>query len=203
MGKYIGKDEYHDIYPEFNGTSEKLIRHKERSGANLLGALGLNNLAASLLSVLALLGLTSLIRMGKPAIIRPALQTTTATSAKVEVISDLSDSDIDYPLIYTLIPYTVPYTEDDPPVDKETGELILNAAGDEIGAGADDAKQRLERSFCGVGRKYAERAAQQRRCSAGRLDENEVARLRGLGDRRTLERHVPDAGRHFLLFYEA
>ena len=77
------------------------------------------------------------------------------------------------------------------------------AAGDEIGAGADDAKQRLERSFCGVGRKYAERAAQQRRCSAGRLDENEVARLRGLGDRRTLERHVPDAGRHFLLCGEA
>ena len=125
MEKYAGKEEYHNIYPEFNGASEKLIRHQERSGANLFSTVGLNNLAAALLSVLALLGFTSLIRMGKPAVIRPALQTTTATSAKVEVLSDLSDSDIDYPLIYALVPYTLPYTNEDLPVDRETGELLL------------------------------------------------------------------------------
>ena len=94
MGKFDGKEEYHDIYPEFNDIRERMIVHKERKGAS-----GLLALAALLSTLLAVVALT---RVG---VIRPELMKVTETSASVDVMTDFTDSDLSYPLPYALYPY--------------------------------------------------------------------------------------------------
>ena len=96
MGKFGGKEEYHDIYPEFNEPREPLIRHKERSAAEIL-------LTAALAGTLALaaVGLPAIAK----AVFRPVLQSVTETTATVEVTTDIKDTGLDYPLSYQLYPY--------------------------------------------------------------------------------------------------
>ncbi|MBQ6426821.1 MAG: hypothetical protein IJK14_01505 [Clostridia bacterium] len=96
-----GKEEYHDIYPEFNSEHEGTIKHKERSAARsavssvLAAAVVLSSLAA----ILNLSGL-------KPAVIRPKLVSVTEHSAQVDVSSRLNDSGITYPIHYQLFRYS-------------------------------------------------------------------------------------------------
>lgn len=116
MNKFAGKEEFHDIYPEFNPARERMIRHKERSGATAKGLL-----AAALLT--ALTGLMAAAALVKDAVIQPTLLSVTETSAQVEVQSSLQDSDIQYPLDYLLLPY--PSGSQEKPVDS-AGRLTLS-----------------------------------------------------------------------------
>lgn len=95
-----GKEEYHDIYPEFNSEHEGTIKHKERSAArstvsSVLAA------AVVLSSLAALLNLSGI----RPAVIRPKLVSVTEHSAEVKVSSRLDDSGIEYPIHYQLFRY--------------------------------------------------------------------------------------------------
>ena len=80
MYKHTGKEEYHDIYPEFNSMHEGMIRHKERDGASgvLLSAL-LTTLAAATL----VLGIGA-----DRSSLTPELLSRTEEAAYVQVLSD-------------------------------------------------------------------------------------------------------------------
>ncbi len=101
MGKYAGKEELHDIYPEFNSEHEGMISHKERSGASGTSLLSMSPFMASAATAAVLM----LMVLTRVAFIRPALLAVTATSAQVEVRTDLKESDVSYPLIYWLLAY--------------------------------------------------------------------------------------------------
>ncbi|MBQ3663166.1 MAG: hypothetical protein II914_03420 [Clostridia bacterium] len=107
-----GKQEYHDIYPEFNSAHEHMIKHKERSGAS----------AALMAAVAALTTLAALLNLNLfgRTVITPKLLSATPTSAQVEVLSQLDDPDISYPIRYQLYPYFAQKT----PVTK-AGKLLL------------------------------------------------------------------------------
>lgn len=107
-----GKQEYHDIYPEFNSEHERMIKHKERSGASaaVMAAGAALTVLATLLD-LNLFGHT---------VITSRLLSATPTTAEVGIYSQLDDPDISYPILYELIPYGSEKT----PVTK-TGKLLL------------------------------------------------------------------------------
>ena len=111
-----GKEEYHDIYPEFNSEHEGTIVHKERSGASRSAA------SALLATVVAVAFLATVLNLNvlRRAVIRPMLLSVTETSAEVNVFSRLEDSDVSYPILYELYPYTA----DESPVSS-SGKLLL------------------------------------------------------------------------------
>ena len=110
MGKFEGKkQEYHDIYSEFNGTSERMIQHTERSGASgsssaaaaaAVSSVGLATVGGALMAVAAVTGIVSLavvnlVSLIRPGTVTPTLKTVTRDSAQVEVVSDLTEADIE------------------------------------------------------------------------------------------------------------
>ena len=74
-----GKQEYHDIYPEFNSTHEHMIKHKERSGAS----------AAVMAAVAALTVLATLLDLNLfgRTVITSRLLSATPTTAEVGIYS--------------------------------------------------------------------------------------------------------------------
>ena len=56
MDRYTGKEEYHDIYPEYNSTREHMIRHKDRAGAS---AALLSGLMTTLAAAALVLGVSA------------------------------------------------------------------------------------------------------------------------------------------------
>ena len=107
-----GKEEYHDIYPEFNSEHERMIKHKERSGASAA-------LMAAVAALTALAALLNLNVFGRT-MITPTLRSAAPTFAEVEVFSELDDSELSYPILYELIPYG----SDKTPVTLD-GKLLL------------------------------------------------------------------------------
>lgn len=118
MGKYAGREELHDIYLEFNSEHEAMISHKERSGAEAKARAGLSSLlpvtpfvAATVTTVLL-----TFLALTRVALIRPALLDVTTDSAHVEIVTDLEETDVSYPLSYMLVPYLSGSQDEEEPV---------------------------------------------------------------------------------------
>ena len=101
MGKANDSIKYNRSYPEFNGTDEGMIQHKERSGAKAAALIPTTTFVASATAAMLLL----LLALARIALVRPALLTVTTNSAQVEVRTDLEGSEDAYPLVYLLVPY--------------------------------------------------------------------------------------------------
>ncbi len=101
MGKANDSIKYNRSYPEFNGTDEGMIQHKERSGAKAAALIPTTTFVASATAAMLLL----LLALARIALVRPALLTATTNSAQVEVRTDLEGSEDAYPLVYLLVPY--------------------------------------------------------------------------------------------------
>ena len=101
MGKANDSIKYNRSYPEFNGTDEGMIQHKERSGAKAAALIPATTFVASATAAMLLL----LLALARIALVRPALLTVTTNSAQVEVRTDLEGSEDAYPLVYLLVPY--------------------------------------------------------------------------------------------------
>ncbi len=118
MGKYAGREELHDIYLEFNSEHETMISHKERSSAEAKARAGLSSLlpvtpfvAATVTTVLL-----TFLALTRVALIRPALLDVTTDSAHVEIVTDLEETDVSYPLSYMLVPYLSGSQDEEEPV---------------------------------------------------------------------------------------
>ena len=101
MGKFARpKQEFHNIYLEYNSTKERMIAHKERSGASAAAAAAIMSIAPALILVAALACLLLIQSFS----LSSDIKSVSETSAKVEVLSDVSFSNIDYPITFRLYP---------------------------------------------------------------------------------------------------
>ena len=99
--KFQGKEENHDIYSDFNGEHEGMIRHtlgstKKDSKKSVTTLVLLAAPAAAILAV----AVTALLSLTSVASIKSVLRSVTTNSASVEVKTDLAYSEFSYPLEY-------------------------------------------------------------------------------------------------------
>ncbi len=98
MRKLSEREEFHDIYPEFNEAYERMLTHKERSGAKAVAAVLQAAPALALVAAFACLLLLQSVSVSF------RLDAVTPVSAQAEVQSDLSFSNYKYPIYYRLYP---------------------------------------------------------------------------------------------------
>ena len=109
MGKFArGKQEFHNIYLEFNSIRERMLSHKERSGASAVSNIRAAVMAAAMSVTPALVlvvALTCLLLL-QSFTLTSDVKSVTPTTAKVEVVSDVSFSNVEYPIYFRLYPVT-------------------------------------------------------------------------------------------------
>lgn len=110
MSIFGGHEENHDVYEEFNGIHERMLKHKVGStSAKALAAL----LSSSSAIVLVIAVVATLFTTTLPSL-SARLKSVSFTSADVEIRAELAFSELDYPLQYELyVAGSINYMEND------------------------------------------------------------------------------------------